>query len=146
MDERPMNVRGALEKLGGALVLMHRSVLQYSIAAGGVTGFPFQALVPRFSEFAAAELHDARRLVEKIVALGGDPPTDVAPLRWTRDPERIVGWLIQSETETLEALRRVIPDTGSQADGEALEHLLEHVIMRKQEQVDFLMRARRATD
>ena len=141
-----MNVRGALEKLSAAVTTMYRSALQYTMAAGGMTGFHYQALASRLWEYAALELEDARKIVEKMVALGGDPPTDVAPLRWTRDPERAVGWLVQSETEAVDALRRIIPETGTQGDGEALEHLLEHMIMRKQEQIDFLMRARRSTD
>jgi hypothetical protein len=64
-------------------------------------------------EFAEHELHDTRLLVEKITALGGDPTTEVGRLRWTPKP------------------------------GEALDHLMEHIIMRKQNQVDWLRRARR---
>jgi hypothetical protein len=37
----------------------------------------------------------------------------------------------------------VIPSTGHTGDSEALEHRLEHMIMRKQEQVDALERARK---
>ena len=37
----------------------------------------------------------------------------------------------------------MIPETGHEGASEALEHLLEHIIMRKQEQVDFLVRAMR---
>ena len=35
-------------------------------------------------------------------------------------------------------------DTGNEGRSEALEHRLEHSIMRKQEQVDALIRAQRA--
>ncbi len=42
--------------------------------------------------------------------------------------------------EVIEALHAVIPHTGQEGRSEALEHLLEHVIMRKQEQVDALQR------
>ena len=36
-----------------------------------------------------------------------------------------------------------IEPTGREGRSEALEHTLEHLIMRKQNQVDFLLRARR---
>ena len=36
------------------------------------------------------------------------------------------------------ALHAVIPHSGQEPRSEALEHLLEHVIMRKQQQLDFL--------
>src|SRR5215217_4361605 len=45
--------------------------------------------------------------------------------------------------ETIEALQASIEPTGREGRSEALEHRLEHIIMRKQEQVDFLERAKR---
>ncbi len=60
------------------------------------------------------------------------------------DGDGIVGRLIELETEAIEALQDVIPSTGHTGDSEALEHRLEHMIMRKQEQVDTLRRARRS--
>ena len=45
--------------------------------------------------------------------------------------------------ETIEALQAAIEPTGREGVSEALEHLLEHLILRKQNQVDFLIRARR---
>jgi hypothetical protein len=39
------------------------------------------------------------------------------------------------------ALHAVIPHTGQEPRSEALEHRMEHLIMRKQEQVDTLRRA-----
>jgi hypothetical protein len=51
--------------------------------------------------------------------------------------------LIETETEAIEALQSGIEPTGREGSSEALEHLLEHLIMRKQNQIDFLLRARR---
>ena len=45
--------------------------------------------------------------------------------------------------KVLEALHAVIPHSGQEAASEALEHLMEHIIMRKQNQIDWLRRARR---
>ena len=50
--------------------------------------------------------------------------------------------LIENENETLDALQAAIEPTGREAASEAIEHRLEHMIMRKQEQVDTLLRAR----
>ena len=47
--------------------------------------------------------------------------------------------LIDAEDETIAALHKVIPHSGQEPRSEALEHL----IMRKQNQVDWLRRARR---
>ena len=143
-QEEKLDVDAAVECLNKALVLQHRSVLQYSLNAGSLFGFEFQGLGDKFWEFARNELTDARLLVEKVVALGGDPATDVADLRWAGDPADAVEWLIETESEAVETLQAAIEPTGREGRSEALEHLLEHIIMRKQNQVDFLVRARRS--
>jgi bacterioferritin (cytochrome b1) len=94
-------------------------------------------------EHSLSELEDATRLVEKITALGGEPSTEVAPISFTPDPDKALGELIDCESETLEALQAAIEPTGREAASEAVEHRLEHMIMRKQEQVDYLLRAKR---
>jgi bacterioferritin (cytochrome b1) len=137
-----MDEEGAVEKLNAALTLQYRSALSYTLLAGSLTGFSFQPLALELGRFAREELDDARHLIEKIAALGKEPTTDVAPLTLDQDPDKAVDRLIAEETETIEALQAVIPHTGQEGRSEALEHRLEHIIMRKQEQVDALLRAR----
>jgi len=144
-QEERLDEEKAVECLNEALRLQHRSVIQYTMDSGSLFGFEFQSLGDRFWEFGAAELEDARLLVEKIVALGGEPTTEVAPLQWAGDPGEAVEWLIESEGEAIDALQAVIEPTGREGRSEALEHMLEHLIMRKQNQVDFLLRARRSS-
>jgi hypothetical protein len=67
----------------------------------------------------------------------------VAPISFTADPGEAIERLIAEEAETLEALQAAIEPTGREAASEAVEHRLEHMIMRKQEQVDYLLRAQR---
>jgi bacterioferritin (cytochrome b1) len=141
-DKDPLDAEGATRQLNLALSGQYRSVLQYTLAAAAITGFEYQGLAERLKAFAAADLDDARRLAEKIVTLGGEPTVDVAPLRHHTDVAEAVDWLVETESQTIEALQDTIPYTGHTGDSEALEHRLEHVIMRKQEQLDFLVRAR----
>jgi bacterioferritin len=142
-DKDPLDVDAALERLNAALRLQYRSVLGYTVAAGSVTGFEHQGMADLLWRFAQAELEDARRIVEKIVTLGGEPVVEPAAVERHGAPTGMVDWLVEVERETLEAFQDVIPSTGHTADSEALEHRLEHLIMRKQEQVDALERARR---
>jgi bacterioferritin (cytochrome b1) len=143
--EETLDVALAQERLNAALTLQYRSALGYTLASGSLFGFEYQALGDRLWSYGQAELADARLLVEKIVALDGDPTTDVAELSWTGDPTEAVEWLIESETEAIDALQAAIEPTGREGRSEALEHTLEHLIMRKQNQVDFLIRARRTS-
>ena len=144
-SEERLDVGEAIARLNDALSLQYRSSQQYMLSSGSLFGFEFQALGDRLWEYAMAELADARRLVEKIVALGGAPTTEMAPLEWTGEPDSAVDRLIEIESEAVEILQLAIEPTGREGRSEALEHMLEHVIMRKQDQVDFLLRARRSS-
>jgi bacterioferritin (cytochrome b1) len=139
----PMDVPKVLECLNRALVLQQRSVLQFTMGAGSMFGLEFQAVGSELWQFAQSELADTKLLVEKITALGGEPTVEVGELRWQSDPAAAVDALIESEDEAIAALHAVIPHSGQEPRSEALEHLMEHLIMRKQNQVDWLRRARR---
>lgn len=145
-DQKPdqMDVPKVLECLNRALVLQQRSVLQFTMGAGSMFGLEYQAVGSELWLFARAELDDTKLLVEKITALEGDPTVEVGKLRWLSDPSEAVDAMIEAEEETIAALHAVIPHSGQEPRSEALEHLMEHLIMRKQNQVDWLRRARRA--
>jgi bacterioferritin (cytochrome b1) len=143
MPEEKMDVEAQIECLNRALRLQLRSVLEYSLVAGSVVGLEYQAHAEKMRAHSLSELEDATRLVEKVTALGGDPTVEVAPLGFEGDPAKAIDRLIEHESETLEALQAAIEPTGREAASEAVEHRLEHMIMRKQEQVDYLLRARR---
>lgn len=142
-DKDPLDVDEAVKRLEHALPLQMRSALTYTVAAASVVGFEHVGLGEVLWRFAQEELDDARRLAEKLVTIGGKPPDEVPTLALPADPEEIVRTITEQERETLEALQDIIPTTGHTGESEALEHRLEHVIMRKQEQVDVLVRALR---
>ena len=141
-DDDKMKVGKVKDLLNKAIPLQFRSAAIYTWAAGAATGIEFQALGIKFEEFGRLELDDARRLIEKLVALGGEPVSDVATFAHISADADGIKKLISYEEETLEALHAVIPETGQEPRSEALEHLMEHMLMRKQEQVDFLERVR----
>ena len=142
-EPEPMDTEKVLEQLNRGLELQLRSLLQFTQASGSVFGIEVQGVAGKLWEFAQHELQDTRLLVEKITALGGDPTTEVAELEWDPRPEQTLARLIEMEDEVTEALHAVIPHSGQEAASEALEHLMEHIIMRKQNQIDWLRRARR---
>jgi bacterioferritin (cytochrome b1) len=142
-EEERLDVEEAIDHLQAALRLQYRSALGYTVAAGGLVGFTYQHLGESLWRFAELELADARRLVEKIVTFGAAPRTEIAELRFSASPEQLIDLLIEAEEEATEALQDCISPTGREARSEALEHRMEHMIMRKQEQIDLLKRARR---
>lgn len=141
-DDDKMKVGKVKDLLNKAIPLQFRSAAIFTWAAGSATGIEFQALGEKFEEFGRLELDDARRLIEKLVALGGEPVAEVAAFERISANKTGIKKLIDHEEETMEALHSVIPETGQEPRSEALEHLMEHMLMRKQEQVDFLERVR----
>ncbi len=140
-DDDPMDVQGAIQTLNDALPMQFRSALHYATTAGSVGGLEYIGLAERFWSYAEVELTDARRLVEKIIALGGTPNLEVKPWPFEQDATKAVRALVDCEQEVIAALHKVIPTTGQEPRSEALEHLVEHLIIRKQEQADTLLQA-----
>src|ERR671912_318663 len=103
--DETMDVDAQIECLNRALRLQLRSVIQYSLVSGSVIGLEFQAHADKMKKHALAELEDATRLVEKIAALGGEPTSEVAPMRFTRDPAEALEKLVDCESEVLEAMQ-----------------------------------------
>ena len=134
----PMDVEKVLAGLDTALCLQARSTIRMTLLAGSLRGLGALAARDRLREFALAESEDLARLTEKASALGGRPAAEVGRIAVDPDPEVSLPELLQAEQEAIAALHAVIPATGQESRSEALEHLLEHMIMRKQQQVDFL--------
>jgi bacterioferritin (cytochrome b1) len=140
-DEEKLDEQEAVKRLNLALSLQYRSALQYSIVASSLTGIEAQAIGSKLTEFGDAELADVRRLIEKIVSFKGEPTTEVAELSFDQEARDALLRLAENEEAVVEALQEAIEPTGREGRSEALEHLMEHLILRKQHQVDFLNRA-----
>jgi bacterioferritin (cytochrome b1) len=140
-SEEKLDEQEAIKRLNAALELQLRSSLQYSITAASLVGIEAQALGAQLTDFGDQELADARRLIEKIVSFGGEPTTTVAELRFEAVARDAIAWLVECEEAAVETLKEAIEPTGREGRSEALEHLMEHLILRKQHQVDFLKRA-----
>ena len=143
MSSDEMDIDAVVEALGVALDQQGRSVMTLTVLAGSMGGVLGTALKPTLRQFVAAELEDTYLLVEKLSSLGGAPAFDVGQVQAKISPSAALDDLLELERAGVAALHKVIPHTGQQPHSEALEHLLEHMIMRKQQQIDFLVHATR---
>jgi hypothetical protein len=84
---------------------------------------------------------DTERLVEMFCALGGELRPIELPLPPGTDSATALKEFIEREKQVMASLHAVIPSSGQEPQSEALEHLIEHVLLRKQEQLDFLLLA-----
>ena len=137
----PMDVEKVREGLNKAICLQAQSIVRMSLLAGSLRGLGAVGTRAQLRDFVLAETEDMVKLTEKASALGGHPVAEVGRIEVETDPSRALPDLLSAEQEAIAALHAVIPVTGQEARSEALEHLLEHMIMRKQQQVDFLWHA-----
>ena len=106
--------------------------------AGAMRGLGGVGTKAQLRQFVQQELEDTYLLTEKLASVGGEPDLDVGTVRPEPDPTKALAAFLEREREVVAALHAVIPHSGQEPRSEALEHLLEHVIMRKQQQLDFL--------
>ncbi len=143
MSEK-MDTEEVIRSLTEVLRLQGRSLLLMTLLAGSMGGVLGTALKPSLRSFVADELTDTYQLVEKMSALGGNPSFDVASVEVNSSSTKALTQLLDNEQAAVAGLHEVIAHSGQEPHSEALEHLLEHMIMRKQSQVDFLVHATRA--
>ncbi len=123
-----------------ALTSQARSALHFAVVAGSATGSHALGLRTALAEFAAAEVEDTQRLVETLQALGVLADVETALVAVDGPTDKRLARLVADEDEAIRALHGVIPHAGEEARSEAIEHLMEHLILRKQRQVDTLRR------
>jgi hypothetical protein len=124
--------------LGEALSLQARSLLEMSLMAGALKGLSGIGTKTMLRQLVQHEIEDTYLLTEKLAALGGDLRLDPGAVDLPSDPNHALAQLLDHEREAVAALHQVITHSGQEPRSEALEHLLEHVIMRKQQQIDLL--------
>ncbi|MGH2755674.1 MAG: ferritin-like domain-containing protein, partial [Actinomycetota bacterium] len=119
MPDEKMDVEEVVRLLNRALPMQMRSAALYTWAAGTVVGVEYQGIGMKLGRYGAQELDDARRLLEKVVALGGQPTSSVASFEAFPMTSEGLRKIIAMEDETTEALREIIPATGQEARSEA---------------------------
>ena len=137
------NRRDLIRALNVALPLQHRCALAFAIAAGTLPGPEGVALSGRLRRWAADELLDVERVAARIATVGGRPATDIAGLKAPKTWKATVQWLADCQRQAIDAFVDAIPADADDAEGEATEHLLEHVISRKRDVLETLERALR---
>ena len=126
-----------------ALQLLARDAVASALAAGTVPGTQGLAIGHRLTEIAAAELADVERVAARIASLGGSPSVTLKKLDPPQEADAALEWLAAMQRESNDAVVAAIPADADDAEGEASEHLLEHVVARKREVVELLDRALR---
>jgi len=137
----PTNAADVASGLNRALPLQARDAIAASLAAGILPGVEGIALREPLRRMAAAEIADLERLSGRVASLGASPTVRVQKVELPKTLKPALRALRDMQRETLDALVAAIPADADDAEGEATEHLLEHVIARKRDDLELLERA-----
>jgi hypothetical protein len=136
-----MDVEAVRRQLSVAVSQQLGSLVSMTLLAGSLRGAAYVGLKVRMREYAVTEVSDTERLVEMFCALGGELQPIELPLPPSTDSATALKEFVEREKQVMASLHAVIPSSGQEPQSEALEHLIEHVLLRKQEQLDFLLLA-----
>ena len=139
----PTDIESLIRDLNKALPLLVRDATAAAMAAGTMPGAHGLALGERLREIAATELEDVERAAARIASLGGSPSVTLERLHPPEDATGTLEWLATMQREANDAVVAAIPADADDAEGEATEHLLEHVVARKRDVIELLERALR---
>ena len=139
----PTDTKTLSADLMKAVQLLARDAVATAMAAGTIPGTDGVALAPRLREIAAAELADVELIAARIVSLGGTPSVTLTKLDPPTKGEATLEWLAAMQREANDAVVEAIPADADDAEGEATEHLLEHIVARKRDVIELLERALR---
>jgi len=132
-----------VEDLNRALPLVARDAMAAAMAAGALPGPEGIAIGARLQAVAEDEIRDVERVAARIASLGGSPALALEALEPPKTWRAAVKWLARMQHESIDALVDAIPADADDSEGEATEHLLEHLVARKREVIQILERALR---
>ena len=142
MGERT-DVAALSDDLANLLPLLARDATAAAVVAGTLPGAEGIALSEFLREVASDELRDLERIAARIASLGGSPTLTGKRLAPPMKFGPAVKGLVAMQRETLDAVVDAIPADADDAEGEASEHLLEHMVSRKRDVIEVLERALR---
>ena len=90
-----------LELLNEDLAPEYQAILTYRTYASAVSGINRQELREFFAAEIPDELAHAEMLADKIVAMGGQPTTVPAAVKYTEDPREMLQNALEDEEETV---------------------------------------------
>ena len=137
------DINALVRDLNTALPLLARDAAAAALAAGTIPGAEGVVLAQPLGDIAAAELADVERVAARVASLGGSPSVTLKKLDPPGKAGATLQWLAKMQREAIDAVVAAIPADADDAEGEATEHLLEHIVARKRDVIELLERALR---
>ena len=127
-----------LKMLNEGLEMEYASYIQYVTQAAITKGPYAEALSARFEEIAGDEAEHAKIIRQRVVALGGVPPTKVGEIQVHKDSLQAVKINLKYERDTVKFYQQLLNQIPH--DEVILYEAVEHILQDSQEHVEELER------
>jgi bacterioferritin (cytochrome b1) len=130
-----MNKPGLIEKLNHAIALELCAVIQYNQYANVIMGADRRIWRGLFKDMSEGALEHARKFGFRVVALGGTPTIEHAPVKQATTATEMLQNALELERRLVQAYTEALSQC---EDNPAYRNLLEDIIDHEQEEVDEL--------
>ena len=130
-----MNKPETINKLNAAIALEYCAVIQYNQYASVLMGADRRIWRGLFKDMSEGALEHARKFAFRVVALGGRPTIEHAPIKQAATIGEMLTHAIELEKSLVQAYTEALAQC---EDNPAYRNLLEDIIDHEQEEVDEL--------
>lgn len=130
-----MNKPEFINRLNHAITLEYQAVIQYNQYANVLTGADRRVWRDLFKEMSEGALGHARKFGARVVALGGRPTIEHAPVKEASRIDEMLANAIELEKSLVQAYTDALAECH---DHPAYRNLMEDIIEHEQEEVDEL--------
>ncbi len=109
-----------------------QAIIAYVVYSQTMKGAKFQAIAGELKKHAGEELDHALQIAKQIDYLNGTPVTVPEPVRLSDDPEIMLRYDLQNETDTIKAYRQRIRQADAMGEF-GLGEVLRKIIAQEQE-------------
>ncbi len=137
MSQAPAVDREALIRLlNEDLAREYQAIIAYVVYSQVLKGAAYMSIAAELEAHAAEELQHALLVAKQIDYLGGTPTVTPKPVKLSEDPEQLLRFDLDNETETIRNYRQRVRQCESLGEYAMSEHIREILKQEQEHQID----------
>ena len=125
-----------IELLNEDLAREYQAIIAYVVYSQVIKGAEYMEIAKELTKHAKQELDHALVIAKQIDYLGGTPVVVPRQVRMARDPEALIRFDLESETETIREYRNRVRQCEALGEYAMAEHIREILVNEQEHQID----------
>ena len=132
----PVNRKALIRLLNEDLAREYQAIIAYVVYSQVLKGAAYMAIADELEVHAAEELQHALLVAKQIDYLGGTPTVTPKPVKLSDDPEQLLRFDLDNETETIRQYRQRVRQCEGLGEYAMSEHIREILKQEQEHQID----------